>query len=72
VAHHATAPSGKFTIAHGIEEQTRERLMRRIDPINPAYDQPSSRAISAFIGQKKSLQTKIIDLAPFDLRIAAA
>jgi succinyl-CoA synthetase alpha subunit len=33
-------------IAHVIEEQTRERPMRRIDPVNHGYDGPASRAIS--------------------------
>src|SRR5438445_12363408 len=33
-------------IAHVIEEQTRERPMRRIDPVNHGYDGPPSRTIS--------------------------
>src|SRR4029077_12623190 len=33
-------------IAHVIEEQNRERPMRRIDPVNHGYDGPPSRAIS--------------------------
>lgn len=33
-------------IAHVIEEQTRERPMRRIDPLNHGYDGPSPRSIS--------------------------
>ena len=33
-------------IAHVIEEQTRERPMRRIDPVNHGYDGTSSRSIS--------------------------
>jgi citrate synthase len=33
-------------IAHVIEEQTRERPMRRIDPVNHGYDGPPPRAIS--------------------------
>ena len=33
-------------IAHVIEEQTRERPMRRIDPVNHGYDGPSPRTIS--------------------------
>jgi len=33
-------------IAHVIEEQIRERPMRRIDPVNHGYDGPSSRTIS--------------------------
>jgi succinyl-CoA synthetase alpha subunit len=33
-------------IAHVIEEQTRERPMRRIDPVNHGYDGPSPRSIS--------------------------
>jgi succinyl-CoA synthetase alpha subunit len=33
-------------IAHVIEEQTREKPMRRIDPVNHGYDGPSARSIS--------------------------
>src|SRR5215211_6812437 len=33
-------------IAHIIEEQTRERPMRRIDPVNHGYDGPAARTIS--------------------------
>jgi citrate synthase len=33
-------------IAHVIEEQTRERPMRRIDPVNHSYDGPAPRTIS--------------------------
>ncbi len=33
-------------IAHVIEEQTREKPMRRIDPVNHGYDGPSPRMIS--------------------------
>jgi succinyl-CoA synthetase alpha subunit len=33
-------------IAHVIEEQAREKPMRRIDPVNHGYDGPSPRAIS--------------------------
>jgi succinyl-CoA synthetase alpha subunit len=33
-------------IAHVVEEQTRERPMRRIDPVNYGYDGPSPRTIS--------------------------
>ena len=33
-------------IAHVIEEQRRERPMRRIDPVNHGYDGPPSRTIS--------------------------
>src|SRR5262252_6680804 len=33
-------------IAHAIEEQTRERPMRRIDPVNHGYDGPPARSIS--------------------------
>jgi succinyl-CoA synthetase alpha subunit len=33
-------------IAHVIEEQTREKPMRRIDPVNHGYDGPSPRTIS--------------------------
>src|SRR6266700_1319051 len=33
-------------IAHVIEEQTREKPMRRIDPVNHGYDGPPSRTIS--------------------------
>jgi citryl-CoA lyase len=32
-------------IAHVIEEQTRERPMRRIDPVNHGYDGPSARTL---------------------------
>jgi citrate synthase len=34
-------------VAHVIEEQTRERPMRRIDPINHGYDGPPPRKISS-------------------------
>ena len=33
-------------IAHVIEEQTREKPMRRIDPVNHRYDGPPPRTIS--------------------------
>jgi citrate synthase len=33
-------------IAHVIEEQTRERPMRHIDPVNHGYDGPAPRALS--------------------------
>ena len=33
-------------IAHVIEEQRREKPMRRIDPVNHGYDGPPSRTIS--------------------------
>jgi succinyl-CoA synthetase alpha subunit len=33
-------------IAHVIEEQTRERPMRRIDPVNHGYDGPQPRTVS--------------------------
>src|SRR5262245_62049487 len=33
-------------IAHGIEEKTRERPMRRIDPVNHGYDGPPPRNVS--------------------------
>jgi len=33
-------------IAHVIEEQTRERPMRRIDPVNHGYDGPPLRSVS--------------------------
>jgi citrate synthase len=33
-------------VAHVIEEQTRERPMRRIDPVNHGYDGPTARTIS--------------------------
>jgi citrate synthase len=33
-------------IAHVIEEQTLERPMRRIDPVNHGYDGPLSRSLS--------------------------
>ena len=32
--------NGIFMIAHVIEEQTREKPMRRIDPVNHGYDGP--------------------------------
>jgi succinyl-CoA synthetase alpha subunit len=32
-------------IAHAIEEQTRERPMRRIDPVNHGYDGPPARTV---------------------------
>jgi citrate synthase len=32
-------------VAHVIEEQTREKPMRRIDPVNHGYDGPVSRSI---------------------------
>ena len=32
-------------IAHVIEEQTRERPMRRIDPVNHGYDGPPARSL---------------------------
>jgi len=32
-------------VAHVIEEQTREKPMRRIDPVNHGYDGPASRNI---------------------------
>ena len=34
-------------IAHVIEEQTRERPMRRIDPVNHGYDGPPPRSLPA-------------------------
>src|SRR6058998_3836282 len=33
-------------VAHAIEEQTREKPMRRIDPVNHGYDGPPSRSLS--------------------------
>jgi hypothetical protein len=33
-------------IAHVIEEQTREKPMRRIDPVNHGYDGPPARSLS--------------------------
>jgi citrate synthase len=33
-------------IAHVIEEQTRDKPMRRIDPVNHGYDGPPSRSLS--------------------------
>jgi len=33
-------------VAHVIEEQTRERPMRRIDPVNHGYDGPPARSLS--------------------------
>src|SRR6202030_2586037 len=32
-------------VAHVIEEQTREKPMRRIDPVNHGYDGPASRSV---------------------------
>jgi citrate synthase len=32
-------------VAHVIEEQTRERPMRRIDPVNHGYDGPAARTL---------------------------
>ena len=43
-------------IAHVIEEQTRERPMRRIDPVNHGYDGPP--------GQKPSGQVLILNFSP--------
>jgi citryl-CoA lyase len=34
-------------IAHVIEEQTREKPMRRIDPVNHGYDGPPARSLAA-------------------------
>ena len=34
-------------VAHVIEEQTREKPMRRIDPVNHGYDGPAPRKISS-------------------------
>jgi citrate synthase len=34
-------------VAHVIEEQTREKPMRRIDPVNHGYDGPPPRSVSA-------------------------
>jgi citrate synthase len=33
-------------VAHVIEEQTREKPMRRIDPVNHGYDGPPARRLS--------------------------
>jgi citrate synthase len=33
-------------VAHVIEEQTREKPMRRIDPVNHGYDGPASRSLT--------------------------
>jgi citrate synthase len=33
-------------IAHTIEEQTREKPMRRIDPVNHGYDGPPPRSLN--------------------------
>jgi citryl-CoA lyase len=33
-------------IAHAIEEQARERPMRRIDPVNHGYDGPPARSLT--------------------------
>jgi citryl-CoA lyase len=32
-------------VAHVIEEQTREKPMRRIDPVNHGYDGPPARIL---------------------------
>ena len=32
-------------VAHVIEEQTREKPMRRIDPVNHGYDGPTARSV---------------------------
>jgi len=32
-------------VAHVIEEQTREKPMRRIDPVNHGYDGPAARSV---------------------------
>jgi citrate synthase len=45
-------------IAHVIEEQTRERPMRRIDPVNHGYDGPSLRGISESQSSRQSLDEK--------------
>jgi citrate synthase len=34
-------------VAHVIEEQSREKPMRRIDPVNHGYDGPAPRSILA-------------------------
>ena len=34
-------------IAHVIEEQTREKPMRRIDPVNHGYDGPPPRSLTS-------------------------
>ncbi|PYI78464.1 MAG: citryl-CoA lyase [Verrucomicrobia bacterium] len=39
-------------IAHVIEEQTREKPMRRIDPVNHGYDGPAARTIDTNTEQK--------------------
>jgi hypothetical protein len=39
-------------VAHVIEEQTREKPMRRIDPVNHGYDGPPPRSICG--GSSKS------------------
>jgi len=33
-------------VAHAIEEQTREKPMRRIDPVKHGYDGPAPRSVS--------------------------
>jgi len=38
--------NGIFMIAHAIEEQARERPMRRIDPVNHGYDGPPARSLT--------------------------
>ena len=45
-------------IAHVIEEQTREKPMRRIDPVNHGYDGPSTGPFPTLSRPKKSLETK--------------
>src|SRR5215475_3081087 len=41
-------------VAHVIEEKTRERPMRRIDPVNHGYDGPPSRTLSTTPSPKNS------------------
>src|SRR5215471_18105260 len=47
-------------IAHVIEEQRREKPMRRIDPVNHGYDGPPSRTVSKS-RPEKAVSTKKVD-----------
>jgi citrate synthase len=33
-------------VAHVVEERTREKPMRRVDPVNPGYDGPPAKGLS--------------------------
>jgi len=60
-------------IAHVVEEQTRERPMRRIDPVNRGYDGPPARAVPTVICPESCFSTKKgLILNTLRLRIAAA